>query len=176
MDSDPDVLPSYLSDSDSADDSGSEVDSFDEYDMFGPEDNPDEIVVACPNSPYGSQGSFDDIALPAPDPNSDTQLSADDITCLDWDSDNKAETSLHDIINAYGDSSHDSEPSSMGLVGHLPCRRIPGNSNIIQFDDLIRDMQYLRLDYENASMMVKALYEARSGNIVQTSRSNPNMV
>ena len=121
MDSDPDVLPSYLGDSDSVDDSGSKVHSFDEYNMFGPEDNPDEIVVACPDSPYGSQGSLDDIALPAPDPNSDMQPSTDDVTCLDWDSDNKAKPSLHDVINAYGDSSHDLETSSVRLVGHLPC-------------------------------------------------------
>lgn len=118
MDPDPNVLPSYLSDSDPAYDSGLEVHLFNDYDMFGPEDNPNEIVVTCLNSLYGSEGSFDSITLPAPDL---AQPSANDVKPLDWNSNDEAETSLQDVINTYGDSGHDSDMSSVGLVCHLSC-------------------------------------------------------
>ena len=128
MDPDPNVLPSYLSDSDPAYDSGSEVHLFDDYDMFGPEDNPNEIVVTCLNSLYGSEGSFDSITLPAPDL---AQPSANDVKPLDWNSNDEAVTSLQDVINTYGDSGHDSDMSSVGLVCHLSRWSNPGNSYII---------------------------------------------
>ena len=87
MGPDPDVLhddPSYLSYSDPEYDTGSDAHSFDEYDMFGPDDNPDEIVFACPDSPDGS------ITPPDLDPDG---------------SDDKAGTSLVDVIKTCpGDS------------------------------------------------------------------------
>ena len=95
MGPDPDVLhddPSYLSYSDHEDGTGLEAHSFDEYDMFGLDDNPDEIVFACPDSPDGS------ITPPDPDPNCDGQPSVGGVHSLNWDSDDKAGTSLDDVI------------------------------------------------------------------------------
>ena len=96
MGPDPDVLrddPSYLSCySDPEDDNGSEAHSFDEYDMFGLDDNPDEIVFVRPDSPDGS------ITPPDLDPDGDGQLSVGGVHLLNWGSNDKAGTSLDDVI------------------------------------------------------------------------------
>ena len=120
MNSDPDtlnnVLPSYSDFSDPDDDSGSDVLSFDEYDMFGLVDNPDDIVFTCPDLPQVS--SFDNIISPNLDPNSDAQASVDDVTFPESESDDEAETSLAGVIKTCPTSTDGSEASSIRLVRH----------------------------------------------------------
>jgi|ERR1700677_239247 hypothetical protein len=124
MVSDPNVLNdahrSYISISDPEEDNGSEVLSFDEDDMFELVDNPDEIVVTCPDSDDNSdtQPSFDNVSLADLDSDGDGQASVDDVISLNRDFDDKAQTSLHDVILPYLDSEHDSKTRSAGLVCH----------------------------------------------------------
>ena len=102
MGPDPDVLhddPSYLSHSDPEDETGSEAQSFDEYDMFGLDDNPDEIVFARPDSRDAS------IAPPNLDPDGDAQPSVGGVYSLNWDSNDKNGTSLDDVIKTCPDDS-----------------------------------------------------------------------
>ncbi|KAN0141495.1 hypothetical protein V8E53_000740 [Lactarius tabidus] len=122
MESNPDTCdeyahPLYTSISDPEEEDGSEVQSFNEDDMFGLE-NPDDIVYS--------------------------------------DSDGKAQTSLDDVIPAHLDSAHNSQTLSVGL-----------------FDDFIHEIRGLCIDYENASIMAKALYEARSSDITKSTVTNP---
>ena len=125
MDSHTDILnDSYLSCSDTDDDSGSEEHSFDEYDMFALEDNTDEIVVACPDSdsPNDSQGSVDDIPSPVSNPDGDTQAFVGEV--ISWDSDKVVRSSLCDVSE---ECKHNSGATSVELVRHLSRCSIPGH-------------------------------------------------
>ncbi|KAN0125449.1 hypothetical protein V8E53_015475 [Lactarius tabidus] len=164
MESDPDTCdeyahPLYTSISDPEEEDGSEVQSFDEDDMFGLE-NPDDIVCARPesnsNSNSESPACLYDIVPVDLDSANNVPTLVDDVIYLDSDSDGEAQTSLDDVIPAHLDSAHNSQTSSVGL-----------------FDDFIHEIRGLCIDYENASIMAKALYEARSSDITKSTATNP---
>lgn len=122
MESDPNILNdihnSYRSLSDPEDDdSASEVQSLDAYDMLDLVDNPDEIIF--------SRSEINDIV---PITDDDAWASEDDVIFLERNPEDQAEappaeTSLH-VIQCL-DSDHCPETSSLGLVCHLSYQYIP---------------------------------------------------
>ena len=111
-----DIHPSYITISEPEDDNGLEVLSFDEDDMFGLVDNPDEIIVIA-DSDDDTQASFEDVPVD-PDSEGDGQASVDDVISLDLDSDDEAQTSLHDVISLDQDSSDKAQTCLRDVIFH----------------------------------------------------------
>jgi hypothetical protein len=86
----------YISISDPEEDDGSEVESFNEDDMFTL-DNHDEVVAECLDSDDDKLASFDDVTPYNLDPGANAQISWEDIIIEDRDSNSDVQSYLDDV-------------------------------------------------------------------------------
>ncbi|KAN0138105.1 hypothetical protein V8E53_003994 [Lactarius tabidus] len=147
------IHSTYISISDPEEYNGSDVESFDEDDMFAL-DNDDDIVVEYLGS--AAPMPLNDGITDQMNPGANIQQTLqDDVTNSDRDSDNDVRTYFADVIGTLEDTAEDVEISQ-----DISCH------------DLIQDIRSVCIEFENASIMAKALYEACAQEMGNLSQSN----